>query len=72
MSTQAPTITGVVKQMLDHSAHGRWHALENVLADDFTIVEPASLPYGGTHEGIAGYVALMQQIGEIFELEFEP
>ena len=34
MSGQALTVTGVVEQMLDHAVHGRWHALEDVLADD--------------------------------------
>jgi hypothetical protein len=32
------------------------------------IVEPDSLPYGGTHRGATVYVALMQRIGELFEL----
>jgi hypothetical protein len=36
------------------------------------IVEPASLPYGGEHHGIDGYVALMQSINDLFALEFEP
>ncbi len=36
------------------------------------ILEPASLPYGGAHHGVDGYVALMQHIIATFELEFEP
>ena len=70
MSTEA--ITGVVEQMLGHAAHGRWAALADVLAHDFAIVEPDSLPYGGTHRGLDGYVALMRQIGGLFVLAFEP
>jgi ketosteroid isomerase-like protein len=66
------THTGVVERMLGHAANGRWDALRDVLADDFVIVEPDSLPYGGSHEGIDGYVALMREIGELFELAFEP
>ena len=71
MTTQAANITGVVERMLDHAVHGRWQALEHVLDDQFEIVEPDSLPYGGTHHGLFGYVALMQQIGNLFELAFE-
>ena len=72
MSAEVLTVTGLVEQMLDHAAHGRWDALEDVLDVQFTIVEPGSLPYGGSHYGLAGYVALMQRIGELFELGFEP
>jgi ketosteroid isomerase-like protein len=57
--------------MLDHAANGRWRVLHDVLSPRFEIVEPESLPYGGVHRGVAGYVALMQRIGELFELEFE-
>ena len=64
------TITGVVEEMLDHAVNGRWHALGEVLDDQFAIVEPDSLPYGGTHYGLDGYRALMQQISTLFELEF--
>jgi ketosteroid isomerase-like protein len=64
--------TGVVEQMLGHAAAGRWEALHDVLDERFTIVEPESLPYGGTHRGVDGYVALLQQIAGLFELAFEP
>jgi ketosteroid isomerase-like protein len=69
---KAETATGVVEMMLDHAASGRWEELEHVLADDFVIVEPQSLPYGGEHHGIAGYIALMKTIGDLFELAFAP
>ena len=72
MSTEIVSITGVVEQMLGHAAHGRWDALPNVLDEHFEIVEPDSLPYGGTHRGVRGYIALMAQIGSLFELAFEP
>jgi hypothetical protein len=58
--------------MLGHAAAGRWDALPDVLDEQFTILEPASLPCGGAHRGIDGYVALMKQIIATFELEFEP
>lgn len=64
------TATGVVEQMLDHVAHARWDQLPNLFCEDFVIIEPASLPYGGAHYGAAGYVALMQRIGGLFELGF--
>jgi hypothetical protein len=41
------------------------------LTDDFVIVEPPSLPYGGEHHGVDGYVALLQRIAELFALRFE-
>ena len=65
-------ITGVVGQMLDHAANGRWDELRDVLAPSFEITEPDSLPYGGTHHGVDAYVTLMQRIGEIFDLKFAP
>ena len=71
MSTETAIVTGVIEQMLDHAANGRWEALEDVLDDRFVIVEPDSLPNGGSHYGVGGYVALMQRIGELFELAFE-
>lgn len=72
MSRDVLTVTGVVEQMLYHAAHARWDALEDILDERFTILEPDSLPYGGSHPGVAGYVALMQRIDELFELVFEP
>lgn len=72
MRTQAVTMTGVVERMLDHAANGRWRALADVLDDQFEIVEPESLRYGGSHYGLSGYRALMEQITTLFELAFEP
>lgn len=72
MRTQTVTINGVAERMLDHAANGPWQALEDVLDDQFEIVEPDSLPYGGTHHGLNGYRALMEQIATLFELAFEP
>jgi hypothetical protein len=43
-----------------------------VLSPHFEIVEPDSLPYGGVHLGPDGYIKLMQQIDNLFELAFEP
>jgi ketosteroid isomerase-like protein len=63
---------GMVERMLDHAAHQRWDELPAVLTDDFEIVEPPSLPYGGSHHGVDGYVVLLRRIGELFELGFEP
>lgn len=62
---------GVVEQMLDHAANGRWDALREVLDPEFEIVEPESLPYGGVHRGVSGYVSLMKEIGELFDLDFQ-
>jgi hypothetical protein len=70
MSVQTRGVTGVVEQMLGHAAAGRWPALADVLDEQFTILEPASLPYGGAHSGVDGYITLMKQIMAMFELEF--
>jgi hypothetical protein len=70
MSPTSPE--GVVEQLLGHAAAGRWAELADVVAEDFVIVEPESLPYGGEHHGLDGYVKLLRQIGNLFELEFEP
>jgi len=70
--TTSTTITGVVEQLLDHATNGRWDELRDVLDPNFEIIEPDSLPYGGTHRGATAYVALMQRIGELFDLEFAP
>ena len=72
MSTQPVPVTGVVEQMLGHAVHGRWEALEDVLDEQFEIVEPESLPHGGTHHRVRGYVTLMKRIGELFAVAFEP
>jgi uncharacterized protein len=72
VSAKAAAVTGVVGQMLGHAAAGRWNALRDVLDEQFTILEPASLPYGGAHHGVDGYVALMKRIVATFELGFEP
>jgi uncharacterized protein len=72
VSAQTATVTGVVEQMLGHAAARRWDALPDVLDEQFTILEPVSLPYGGAHHGVDGYVALMEQIIATFELEFQP
>jgi uncharacterized protein len=55
--------TSVVERMLGHAAAGDWDALHGLLDPGFVIVEPASLPWGGEHHGVEGYVALMQRIG---------
>lgn len=64
--------TRVVERMLDHAANARWDELHDVLSPSFEILEPESLPYGGVHYGVAGYIALMQRIGALFDLAFEP
>ena len=63
---------GVVQAMLDHAVNARWDQLHSVLAEDFVIIEPDSLPYGGSYHGVDGYSALMKKIGAHFELTFEP
>jgi ketosteroid isomerase-like protein len=72
VSAEPPTPTELVERFLAAASQERWHELPALLQRDFELVEPASLPYGGTHRGVDGYVALLQRIGALFELRFEP
>src|SRR4051812_9078695 len=68
MSRDAVTL---VEQLLERVGAQRWDEIPPLLTPDYEIVEPDSLPYGGTHHSAAGYIALMQRIGELFALRFE-
>jgi ketosteroid isomerase-like protein len=48
MGMTAAEILGSVYQCM---GQGDWDGVEALLADDFTIVEPESLPYGGLWKG---------------------
>ncbi len=61
----------LVGHLLERVGEQRWEEIPRLLTDDYEIIEPDSLPYGGTHRGAAGYVALMQRIGELFHLQFD-
>lgn len=61
----------LVEQLLERVGEQRWEEIPPLLSDDYEIVEPDSLPYGGTHRGAAGYIALIQRIGELFALRFD-
>jgi ketosteroid isomerase-like protein len=61
----------LVEHLLECAGGRRWDELPSLLTTDYEIVEPDSLPWGGTHRGTDGYVALMQRIGRLFELRFE-
>ena len=45
--TAAEVLSGVYQRM----GKGDWDGVYELLADDFTVVEPESLPYGGLWEG---------------------
>jgi ketosteroid isomerase-like protein len=70
MSNPKSTVD-LVGEFLDHAANGRWDQLPALMSEDFVILEPESLPYGGEHHGSHGYIALMKQIGGLFELQFD-
>lgn len=61
----------LVEQLLERVGGQRWDELPPLLTADYEIIEPASLPWGGSHHGAEGNVALMQQIGGLFELRFD-
>jgi ketosteroid isomerase-like protein len=65
------TAVALIERLLDAAGRQRWDELPSLLAADYEIVEPDSLPYGGTHRGTDGYVALMERIGALFELGFD-
>jgi ketosteroid isomerase-like protein len=69
--SQTKSTVDLVGEFLDHAANGRWEELPVLMSEDFVIVEPGSLPYGGEHHGSDGYIALMKQIGGLFELQFD-
>ena len=61
----------LVEQLLERVGQQRWDELPPLLSADYEISEPDSLPYGGTHRGANGDIALMQRIGELLELRFD-
>jgi len=45
--TAAEVLSGIYQRM----GQGDWDGVHQLLADDFSVVEPESLPYGGVWEG---------------------
>lgn len=45
----------VLQQMMAAAGSNDWAAVDTLLCDDFVIVEPPGLPYGGAHHGVAGF-----------------
>jgi ketosteroid isomerase-like protein len=45
---------------------GDWVAVATLADSDFTLYEPAALPYGGVHEGVEGFRSCLQKIKATF------
>ncbi|WP_261564425.1 nuclear transport factor 2 family protein [Frankia gtarii] len=60
----------LIHRLLAAAGSGKWEELPDILHPDFTIIEPRSLPWGGTHVGIDSYVTLMTTIAATFALDF--
>jgi ketosteroid isomerase-like protein len=62
----------LLQQMMAATGTNDWAAVESLLCDDFVIVEPPGLPYGGSHRGAAGFrhmVELFQQTWADLDIE---
>lgn len=60
----------LVRRLLTIAGQAHLPGLTEILHPRFTIVEPACLPWGGTHTGIDAYAAMLARIGELFEIAF--
>ena len=62
----------LLQQMMAAAGTTDWAAVESLLSDDFVIVEPPGLPYGGAHHGVAGFqhmVEVFQQTWDDLDIE---
>jgi ketosteroid isomerase-like protein len=60
----------LVSRLLAAVGAGDDGAVRELLTDDYVLVEPASLPWGGDHVGPDGYLAAMRAITDRFTLAF--
>ncbi|WP_405177719.1 nuclear transport factor 2 family protein [Nocardia sp. NBC_01377] len=65
-----PRPDALVRWLLTIAGQADRPALSEILHPRFTIIEPACLPWGGTHTGVDAYITLMTHIGEAFEIAF--
>jgi hypothetical protein len=71
MTGDATAPAELVGRSLAAATQRRGHEPQALLHGDFEIVEPESLPYGGSHHGVDGYIALLEPIASLFEPRFE-
>jgi ketosteroid isomerase-like protein len=67
-------VAATTERFLEAFRRGEIERATSMLADDFEVVEPESLPYGGTFRGKDGFNELMAKLAEVWEFtdfEFE-
>lgn len=57
----------LLQQMMAATGANDWAAVESLLCDDFVIVEPPGLPYGGAHHGAAGFRHMVEVFQEAWD-----
>lgn len=58
----------LVERFLALALDQRFDPLGEILHDQFELVEPASLPYGGVYRGAGGYETFVRALTGVFEL----
>ena len=58
----------VVQTMYSSALSGDQAAFIGCLDENLVVSEPAFLPYGGKHLGVAGFVALFADVGKIMDV----
>ncbi len=61
----------IVKEYIKLWSRGDIEAAMAFQHPDLVVHEPPSLPYGGTHRGIKNALAMLQMIGELWEVTGE-
>jgi len=62
------TATELVERFLEVALGQRFDRLPEVLDEEFVIVEPTSLPYGGEYRGPEGYARFFTELTAVFEI----
>lgn len=58
----------IVERFVSLALHQRFDRLAEVLDEEFVIVEPDSLPYGGQYKGPEGYARFFSALTAVFEI----
>lgn len=57
-------VRGIYKAMVDRDLA----SFLPLIADDFTVVQPSWLPYGGSHHGVDGLLDMFRQALRVFDV----
>lgn len=61
------TAAEVLESVYTHMRQGDWDSVQALLSDDFKVVEPESLPYGGLWEGKDALQRLFPAVMQCFD-----